>query len=82
MIREYYNQKMEGLPKHVDVFLSHIEDLQEYKALAALKGQRKAQPEIKSSYKTFINAYFNEENQRNMYETLEQSFKESFKNHI
>lgn len=61
-----------------DVFVSHIESLAEYIALAGIKGLGKTQDDIKSAYKLFANTYFSEESQRILYEKLERALKDAF----
>ena len=78
-IRTYYANA--NIPTHVDVFLSHIEDLDEFVTLSALKGQGKSQEDIRTAYKVFVTAYFSDENQYALYEKLERSFKNAFVNH-
>ena len=77
-IKEYYMHEGVLLPKHIDVFVSHIESLAEYIALAGIKGLGKTQDDIKSAYKLFANTYFSEESQRILYEKLERALKDAF----
>lgn len=77
-IKEYYLHEGTSLPKHIEVFVSHIESLGEYTTLVALKGQGKTQNDIKNAYKQFVNVYFSEESQRILYEGLERALKDAF----
>lgn len=80
MIRGYYLQHQKDVPKHVETILSHIEHLPEYNFLKDLKGHKKTKNEIMDKYKSFVNAYFNEENQHILYEELQKALKSSFEN--
>lgn len=80
LIKEYYDQKNTSIPKHVNVFLTHIEGQNQYTTLCELKGQRKPQDEIKEAYAAFVNTYFSDEQQRILYEKLEAALRESFQN--
>lgn len=79
-IKTYYAVPGRNLPKHINIFLTHIDGLKEFSGLSALKGQRKSPDEIKLAYKIFAEAYFSEESQSTLYKNLKQSFKDTFKN--
>lgn len=78
MLKEYYHQTM---PRHVDIFISHIESLDSYTTLLEYKGQKKSRDEITAGYKNFVNEYFSDDNQRLLYERIKLALKEAFQNH-
>lgn len=77
-IKGHYLREGVSIPKHIAVFISHIESFDEYAALTELKGQSKAENDIKNAYKLFVNAYFSEESQRILYEKIERTLKDAF----
>lgn len=81
IIKEQYSHADEGLPAHIDVVFSHIEAMDEFKKLSALKGQKKSADEIKDTYKQFVAAYFSDESQHRLCEQMETAFKRAFTNH-
>lgn len=81
MIREYYDRHNIGIPTHVKIILSHIEQQPEYNSLKALKGIRKTNEEIKEAYKNFVNVYFSDEQQHILYDRLQSALKNAFENH-
>lgn len=80
IIKDYYDRKSMSIPKHISIFLENIESFSEYNTLVKLKGQGKMQQEIEEQYQIFINAYFNDDKQRILYEKIEKTLRESFKN--
>lgn len=77
-IKTYYqNQELE-LPKHISIFISHIENINEYKTLNDLKGQNKDSEEIKIAYMQFVKKYFSNESQNILLDKLECTFKNTF----
>lgn len=76
MIRDFFD----SLPNHINVFIKHIEAMKEYQKLKECKGKSMDKIEIQDLYKTFIEAYFNEENQKTLYDALERELYNSFKN--
>lgn len=81
IIREHYNRHHIDIPKHVEIILSHIEQQPEYNSLKALKGTQKTEEEIKEAYKNFVNAYFSDEQQHILYESLQSALRSAFENH-
>lgn len=79
-IRAYYVRRRENIPTHIEVFLTHIEEMPEYQVLSNMKGQKQTQDEIKFAYKNFATAYFRTEQQRVLYTKIETAFKNSFAN--
>lgn len=60
MIKEYYPE--DGVPRHINIFISHIEAMKEYQILVKLKSAFcTSESEIKEKYIAFIDKYFNEE---------------------
>lgn len=80
LIKNYYDRNHLNVPKHIATILSHIETQPEYSALSALKGQKKTKEEILSAYSTFVDSYFNDHEQRELYEKLEHSLRQAFQN--
>ena len=54
--------------------------MNEFKNLSALKGQKKSQDEIKSAYRQFVTAYFDEKSKRELNDKLGLAFKGAFVN--
>ncbi len=79
-IKKHYADTRQNLPIHVHVFLSYIETMNEFKNLSALKGQKKSQDEIKSAYRQFVTAYFDEKSKRELNDKLGLAFKGAFVN--
>ena len=83
-IKEYYKNsktKVIEMPTHIKLFFNHIENMDTYKKLAALKGKGESQTNIKKLYAAFVNNYFSEETQASLYQKLESQFKSTFHNH-
>lgn len=81
LIKDYYANRNFTIPKHIMIFLTHIEDIAEYSVLSQMKGQENSENDITSAYKAFVTEYFSEERQRILYEKLENSLRMSFQNH-
>ena len=79
-IKEYYLRRNLGTPKHITIFLSHIDNMATYTTLKQMKGLEKTRDEIENAYKSFIIEYFSEEKQHILYEKLENSLRETFQN--
>lgn len=79
-IKNYYSNLKQSLPKHVNIFISHIESNEKYILLKKFKTKNKTEDTIKIIYKEFINEYFSNESQRQLYEKLEQTLRNSFQN--
>jgi uncharacterized protein with ParB-like and HNH nuclease domain len=77
-IREYY--KKTSIPTHVKIFIDHIENMESYKNLKILKEKNETLDKIKEYYKTFIDDYFSEDQNRNLYLLLEETFRKAFQN--
>lgn len=80
-IKGYYNRPGTTIPKHVELFIHHIEGMPAYIKLKNQKGTHATQEDIENEYKEFINIYFSDENQASLYRSLENKFKSSFHNH-
>lgn len=78
-IKTYYEPDDRTMPKHIEIFINNIENLNEYHTLASLKGQNKSPDEIKDAYKNFIDKYFDEPNLQVLYTTLTEGLKSSFR---
>ncbi len=77
---KYYFSREPVFPKHVKIFIEHIERLEEYKTLVDFKGQSKTKEEIEEAYVKFVNTYFSEEIQNALYDKLEYTIRKSFQN--
>lgn len=78
LIKSHYNQQDKCLPKHIEIFIQHIENLGEYNYLKSMKGQNKSPEEIKEAYKKFIEKYFDESILYNLHSKLSEGLKASF----
>lgn len=79
-ITQWYTQRGETLPKHVEVIINAITHMPEYIRLAHLKGQGLSQQEITEHYNNFLETYFREENSCAILGRIEQEFKGAFSN--
>lgn len=82
VVKEYYLNRNEQLPRHIQIFFNFIENMPEYKELEKIKQENVALDIIKNKYKEFLNAYFNNENQEILYANLENAFKNTFKDEM
>jgi len=71
----------EEAPRHAALFIRHIEGMEEFQALKALKGlpalTAEAQDEIRAAYFRFADAYFATEKQDELLEALKRAFQGS-----
>jgi len=82
MIRDYYQRLQQPLPRHVAIFISHIEAMPSYCELRDLKEGHNSEDVIKRQYKAFIDAYFDETQQDNLYHKLEEGIKAAFQGNV
>lgn len=78
-IRAWFSGRSE-IPAHVAVFLDHIENLETYRSLLALKGSAPTIAQIKEAYSNFIDEYMSDEPQRKLIERLTTAFRDAFRN--
>jgi len=81
-IEEWYERHDALIPTHVEVFISHIKNLDTYEMLASHKGKDKERAEIEASYNEFIEEYFGEEQQNNLLLKLTEMFNQAFRNEL
>ena len=79
-ITQWYTQRGEALPKHVEIIINNILHMPEYIRLSHLKGQGLPQQEITDNYNNFLEAYFREENSCTLLNRIAQEFKDAFSN--
>ena len=81
MIREWYNTSQISLPNHFQVYISHIENMPEYKQLELLKQENCDDMQIiLDAYKRFIKAYFDDEAEVIFLQELTAAFRKVFRN--
>ncbi len=81
MIRAWFSSRGETLPKHVKTVIEKIEGMQEYQALLMLKNDTTAdEPRISTSYKTFLDSYFEQESEGSLLSSLTECFGNAFRN--
>ena len=78
-IKDWYSSRRENIPNHIAEVFDYIESMPEYDVLKNLKNTEASQQEIKETYMTFINAYFDEE-KSSLLNMLQTMFKNSFQN--
>lgn len=77
-IRDWYITRDETIPKHVCIFIEHIEAMESYQKLQQLKIEPLSREEIKQSYFDFVDKYF--EVEQNILADIQFSFKNAFTN--
>jgi len=82
MIRDWYTLRSIPIPKHISVIISHIESIPEYQQLQYHRENGALQDVITPAYLHFLNTYFSEDGQSQLFRTLEEQFKNSFHNWI
>lgn len=78
-IKNYYNSGDRIMPKHIEIFICNIENLNEYNTLVSLKEQNRTPDEIKDAYKNFVDKYFDDSNLQVLYAALTEGLKSSFR---
>lgn len=79
MIRAWFSGRSE-IPAHVAVFLDHIENMETYKRLLAMKGTAPTIEQVIESYSYFVDEYMSDESQRRLVESLTTAFRDAFRN--
>lgn len=79
-IRSWHTGRNLAIPKHVAVFISRIESMPEFQRLQEYRSAGETAEVIIPTYKSFIEAYFTEENQDLLFAELEAEFKRTFQN--
>lgn len=74
-LREYFNG---NIPKYIGLYLDHIENMESYKYINALKGGNESQEVVKEKYIYFINDYFSERNQTEILQIIAGALKGVF----
>ena len=68
------------MPKHINLILSFIKELDSFNELKEIKGQTIELEQIKIKYIQFVNEYFSEENQERFIKLMGNEFIGSFQN--
>ena len=79
MVKKYYQQ--DGLPKHVQIFVTHIESLAEYRRLVELQDPTDATT-LLNAYNAFVNSYFSDTNDVSLRGILTGAYKSTFRNEV
>ena len=79
MVKKYYQQ--DGLPKHVQIFVTHIESLAEYRRLVELQDPTDATT-LYNAYNAFVNSYFSDTNDVSLRGILTGAYKSTFRNEV
>ena len=69
-----------NVPKHINLILSFIKELDSFNELKEIKGQTIELEQIKIKYIQFVNEYFSEENQERFIKLMGNEFIGSFQN--
>lgn len=80
MIRLWFANRNASLPKHIEVILGHIERLQSYQALKALKGTNAEKDVIEKKYSTFLAEFSSDSPSALLLASLSDAFKKAFTN--
>ncbi len=80
-ITSWFEQREKPLPNHIRLIFGNIQSMPEYTALVALKGIGREQQEIILAYNEFLEAYFRENHAQALLTSIEQAFKDAFRNH-
>lgn len=79
MILDWYRNRNEQLPKHVELFVNHILSMPEYERLKEMKEIQADQSAVQNLYEIFLRAYFDEENSV-LIASIERAFVDTFRN--
>lgn len=79
-IKDWYRNRDAELPKHIQIIIDNIEELDKYQALVKLKAESAPIESLIPSYHQFIFAYFDPVNIGNLHEQLKDAFSEVFHN--
>ena len=77
LITEHYKK---DIPKHIDIYIKHIEELNNYRKLKDLCEKSDSLESIQYQYQMFLEEYFEDNNQTILVEKLEEAFKAAFLN--
>jgi len=78
-IKEWHERNQIDLPSHLDIIISSIESIEEYRQLVELKDSHSTdQNEIKQKYQDFWEAYFDSINEGKILNALSTGLKNSF----
>ncbi len=78
-IKNHYQSQSKRTPIHVEVFIQHIENINEYVKLQQIKGEKATQKEITDTYQAFIKTYFSEEQQQVLCKAIETALQMAFR---
>lgn len=81
MIEEWYHTRYPSVPNHIQVFISHIQNMPEYCALQNCKVSKASKAQVEDAYRAFLIAYFSENNELELLRKLRERFKAAFQNH-
>lgn len=80
MVQEWYANREKPIPKHIEVFISFIEAMAEYRTLKTHKTDGATEDTIITDYQAFLNVYFAEEAEAELLSRLREQFKDAFRN--
>lgn len=80
MIEEWYHARHVDVPNHIQVFISHIQQMPEYHSLQDCKTNGADKAQVEAAYHAFLLAYFNEDNELSLLRKLKERFKIAFQN--
>ena len=79
-IRDWYNNREQKIPTHIDWFIQKIESMDSYSALCACKESEYDENIVAEKYVDFLNDYFEENHEIEMISGLINLLKTSFEN--
>jgi len=80
MIQIWHSARGLSIPKHIGVFFSIIQAMPEYQMLQLHKNNGASEDVVRSTYQTFLDAYFTEEKENTVLLNLREQFRTAFRN--
>lgn len=78
IIKDWYKDRNEPVPRHISIIITYIEEMPEYIALKLLKEKDTSKDIIREKYNIFIRTYFQSE--QNILNIIQKEFGYSFRN--
>lgn len=79
-IRKWYVDRQREVPRHIALYIEHIEALPSYQELKNCKGAAVSHADIEAKYHDFIAEYFSEDKQSVLRSRIQQAFQDVFEN--
>jgi len=79
-IRKWYSNRGQSIPKHLQLYIEHIESCESYAKLVDLKENCAPKEDVEPAYLSFLEDYFSMEQQDRIKRDVEAAFVNAFKN--